>query len=225
MENNQSKFLDSLLGKTINGAIDIGLRAILPDLIENQIIEIKNSLFENGLNGGIKQAINTIVDFTKSTTGIVTGRFDNIEQINFAIGKGGLIDTISNIFDFATNKIYEKGYINSTIKHIIKNGKNTILNTISNNIKKELDNQNDLLGGLEKNIKKWKDAYNIKDLNSMNKIYNAIEKKFDKIIPIENICKEIRNIEAIHEFIKNNGNSISISDIEREVIEKFANIT
>ena len=44
IENNQDKFLDTFLGKTINGAIDIGLKTILPDLIENQIIDIKNAL-------------------------------------------------------------------------------------------------------------------------------------------------------------------------------------
>ena len=37
----KNNFLNSVLGKTINTAIDIGLRAILPDLIENQVIDIK----------------------------------------------------------------------------------------------------------------------------------------------------------------------------------------
>lgn len=41
---NQNKFLQTALGKTINTAIDIGLRGILPDMVEEQIIDIKNVL-------------------------------------------------------------------------------------------------------------------------------------------------------------------------------------
>ena len=44
---NQNKFLQTTLGKTINTALDIGLRGILPDMIEEQIIEIKNVLLSN----------------------------------------------------------------------------------------------------------------------------------------------------------------------------------
>ena len=47
----KNNLLNNIIGKTINNAIDIGLKTILPDLIENQIIDIKNSLLENGLNG------------------------------------------------------------------------------------------------------------------------------------------------------------------------------
>jgi hypothetical protein len=48
-ENLQKKFLETTLGKTVNTAIDIGLRAILPDFVENQVINLKNNLFNFGL--------------------------------------------------------------------------------------------------------------------------------------------------------------------------------
>ena len=35
----QNQFIETALGKTINGALDIGLRWILPDLIEDQVLE------------------------------------------------------------------------------------------------------------------------------------------------------------------------------------------
>ena len=37
LEKNKEKFFNTMIGKTINSAIDFGLRTILPDLIENQI--------------------------------------------------------------------------------------------------------------------------------------------------------------------------------------------
>ena len=48
-ENTQKSFLESTLGKAVNTAIDIGLRAILPDFVENQVIGIKNNLLDYGL--------------------------------------------------------------------------------------------------------------------------------------------------------------------------------
>lgn len=48
-ENTQKSFLETTLGKTVNTAIDIGLRAILPDFVENEIIGIKNNLLNYGL--------------------------------------------------------------------------------------------------------------------------------------------------------------------------------
>lgn len=48
-ENSQKNFLETTLGKTVNTAIDIGLRVILPDFVENQVINLKNNLFNFGL--------------------------------------------------------------------------------------------------------------------------------------------------------------------------------
>ena len=44
----QNKFLNSIFGKTINNAIDFGIRMVLPDFIEEQIINIKDNLLNNG---------------------------------------------------------------------------------------------------------------------------------------------------------------------------------
>ena len=42
LEKEQNKFLETTLGKTINTAVNIGLRWVLPDLIEDEIINIKD---------------------------------------------------------------------------------------------------------------------------------------------------------------------------------------
>ena len=43
-EKEQNNFLETTLGKTINTGIDIGIRALLPDYIEEQIIDLKDNL-------------------------------------------------------------------------------------------------------------------------------------------------------------------------------------
>lgn len=56
-EKSQKNFLETTLGKTINTAIDIGIRALLPDFIDDQIINVKNNLIKNGLQEGIKKQL------------------------------------------------------------------------------------------------------------------------------------------------------------------------
>ena len=222
IEKNKNIFLNNIIGKTINNALDIGLRAILPDLIENQVIDIKNALLENGLKAGADTAINSVINFKKSAMGIVTGNFENMDQVSTAIGDGGIIDTISNLLDKALNKIYKNGNINNTIFKLIKNGKNVLINNVSNNIKKELQDQNNSIERLEKYIKNWQENYNKKDFNKMTQEYEKIEKEYNKIIPLENIINETKKVKAIHNLIKNNGKNFNITEEEKRLANNFA---
>ena len=218
----KNNFLNSVLGKTINTAIDIGLRAILPDLIENQVIDIKNALLQNGLKSGIDTAVNSAINLGKSAVGIVTGNFENMDQVKMAVGNGGIVDTVSNVLDKAINTTYKKGYIDKTVTSIIKNGKNVLLNNITNNIKSELDQQTNSVEKLEKYVNNWKEYYNNKDFEGMTKEYNKIKTQINKVIPLENILKETRKVETLHELIKNNGQNFNITEAEKNIIENFA---
>ena len=222
LEKSNNNFLNNIFGKTINAAIDIGLKAILPDLIENQIIDIKNSLLENGLKSGINTAINSAVDFGKSAAGIVTGNFENINQVKIAIGNGGIVDSVSNVLDKVINTVYQKGYIDKNIKNLIKNGKNVLLKNVSDNIKNQLDEQTNEVEKLEKYLDNWKDSYNKKDFLNMEKIYNKIEKQSEKIIPLENIINETKQIKALHNLIKNNGQNFEITKEEERLAKNLA---
>ena len=218
----KNNFLNSVLGKTINTAIDIGLRAILPDLIENQVIDIKNALLQNGLKSGIDTAVNSAINLGKSAVGIVTGNFENMDQVRMAVGNGGIVDTVSNVLDKVINNTYKKGYIDKTVTSIIKNGKNVLLNNISNNIKSELDQQTNSVEKLEKYINNWKECYNKEDFEGMTKEYNKIKTQLNKVIPLENILKETRKVETLHELIKNNGQNFNITELEKNAIENLA---
>ena len=218
----KNNFLNSVLGKTINKAIDIGLRAILPDLIENQVIDIKNALLQNGLKSGIDTAVNSAINLGKSAVGIVTGNFENMDQVRMAVGNGGIVDTVSNVLDKAINNTYKKGYIDKTVTSIIKNGKNVLLNNISNNIKSELDQQTNSVEKLEKYINNWKEYYNKEDFEGMTKEYNKIKTQLNKVVPLENILKETRKVETLHELIKNNGQNFNITELEKNAIENLA---
>ena len=57
IENKQRNFLQTNIGKAVNTGLNIGLRYILPDVIEDQVIEIKDSFLQNGCHKDATDAI------------------------------------------------------------------------------------------------------------------------------------------------------------------------
>lgn len=220
-EKEQNNFLETTLGKTINTGIDIGIRALLPDYIEEQIIDLKDNLMKYGLKDGIKKSIDDAINVGKSTIGIVTGKFDNISQMQEAVKNGGIIDNVSYLLDDVINKVKNAGLINSTIANTIKKGKNSILNNVEKNIENNFNNQIKSLNYTEKYINNWKEFYKNKDFNGMEKEYNKIEKEIKNLAPIEKIMDNVKTIENLHTLIKNNGQDFNLTQEEIELAEKL----
>ena len=215
-EKDQKNFLETTLGKTINTAIDIGIRAILPDFIDDQVINIKNNLLKNGLKEGISKTIDDTIEIGKSTIGIVTGNFENINQMQTAVKTGGIIDGISTLLDSVINKVQSKGLIDYNIAKTIKDGKNIILNNVESNIEKTFTNQIKSSEYTNKYISNWKNYYEEKNFEGMDREYKKIKKELKNLIPIEKTINEARTIENIHTLIKNNGQNF---DLPKEVFE------
>lgn len=219
---NQKSFLESNLGKTINSALDIGIKAALPNLIEDQVIDIKNIILEQGFKEGVKQIINSGIEIGKSVTGVITGNFENISQVQLAVKNGGILDSISQLLDFTINLAKSKNLINNSISKILKQSKNTIINSISDKIEETLTNQLKSVEKLEKYCENWKNFYENKDFSGMERSYKNIENYLNKVIPIENTINEARKIQNIHSLIKNNGKNFNLSKEELSLAEKLA---
>lgn len=221
IEKEQKSFLETTLGKTINTGIDIGIRALLPDFIEEQIIDLKDNLINYGLKDGIKKSIDDAIDLGKSAVGIITGNFENISQAQDAIKTGGIIDNLSSALDSVINTVYKKGLINSTVANVIMQGKNSILNNVEKNIENNFNNQIESLSNTEKYIDNWKEYFNNKNFEGMEKEYNKIENEINNLIPIEKTINEVRTIENLHNLIKNNGQDFNLTSEQLELAEKL----
>lgn len=217
----QNNFLETTLGKTINTGIDIGIRAVLPDFVEEQVIQLKDNLINYGLKDGIKKTIDDAIDKGKSIIGIATGKFENINQMQEAVRTGGIIDNVSNLLDSVVNSVYKKGLINSTAFKMIKQGKDTILRNIERNIENTFNNQIKSLNNTEKYIENWKEYYKNRDFNGMEKEYKKIEKEIDNLAPIEKTINDARTLENLHLLIKNNGHNFDLSNEQIELAQKL----
>lgn len=211
-EKKQNNFLESALGKTINAAVDIGLRWVLPDLIEDEVIDIKDSLIKGGLKEGIDTTINKAINFGKSAMGIFTGNFESISQAQSAVKTGGIIDGISNVIDVALNKTTKSGLIDKNISSLIKNGKNVILDNVSKNIEETFTSQLEGIEKLAKYENNWKNYFKEKDFSGMEREYQKIKNKLNELMPLEKTIKEARTIENLHEIIKNNGQNFNLDE-------------
>lgn len=217
----QQNFLQTNLGKTINSAIDIGLKAVLPDLIEDQIIDVKNAILENGFSEGIKEIINSSINTGKSIMGIVTGNFENVSQIQLAVKKGGILDKVSELLDYSINFANNKNLIDKSISNLLKNGKNSIINSISNSIEENLTKQIKAVEKLEKYCENWNIAYGVQDIEGMEKAYKNIKNNLNKVVPLETMINKARTIENIQNLIKNNDNNFDISNVEMELAQRL----
>ena len=221
MEKEQKGFLESTLGKTINAAVDIGIRALLPDFIDEQIINIKDNLLEYGLGDGIKKTIDDAIDLGKSAIGIFTGDFENVSQMQSAVKNGGLIDGVSSLLDTVVDKVSEAGLISNGVAETIKQGKDVILNNVESNIENTFSEQYSAIENIDNYINSWKDSFEKQDFDNMEKEYLKLEEQMQTIAPLTKTIEEAKTIELLHNLIKNNGQDFNLSQEQLELVEKL----
>ena len=221
-EQEQNSFLESTLGKVVNSALDVGIRMVLPDFIEEGVIGIKDALMQGGLKEGIDTAINGAINLGKSVLGIFTGKFEDISQARDAVKTGGIIDGISGVLDTVIDKTNSSGLINDNVANLLSNGKDAILNSVSSNIEQEFMQQIDGAEKLAKYESNWKEYYNNQDFDGMQREYEKIKEKLNELLPIENTLKEARTIENLHNLIKNNGQNFNLTNEQLELANMLA---
>lgn len=221
-EKEQRNFLETNLGQAVNFAIDVGLRAVLPNFLEDSIIQIKDTIFKEGFSEGIKSVISSGIDLGKSVVGIFTGKFENIDQMQNAVQKGGVIDGTSKLIDDVLKKVQKNNLLSKNVVSAIKQGKNILLDNVSQNIESALTNQIKELEKVQNYSNKWQEYFEQKDFNNMEKQYKKLETSLQKIMPMEETIKKAREIENIHNLIKNNGQNFEITQIQKDLAKKLA---
>ena len=221
IETKQNNFLGKAIGKAINTAIDTGLRILLPNSIEDGVIDVKNALFREGLKEGIKTAVSSTINLGKSAIGIITGKFENISQAYSAVKSGGLIDATSKALDSAIKSANKNGLIKDGTAKLIKKGKNVVKESISSNIEKTFMEQVDSIEKIGKYINNWNKYLQTKDEKGMEREYKKIQDKLENVLPLEETLNEVESISNIQTLIKNKGGIENLSAEEIELAKKL----
>lgn len=201
---NQNDFIGNMFKNAINFGVDLGLKSLLPDLIEDQVIDIKNSILEGGFKEGVNTLMKKVNEFKNSITGIFTGNFNNIQEINTATKQGGIIKTVSKGLSKGIDAGVKSGIIPKSIGGILKAGKTTMLNKFSNSLESQMRKEIQKFDTLNDLNKKWYDALDQRDFDKMTKYTEKISALSKDLVKFSNIINETKKIEELHNFIKEN---------------------
>lgn len=201
---NQNDFIGNMFKNAINFGVDLGLKSFLPDLIEDQVIDIKNSILEGGFKEGVNTLMKKVNEFKNSITGIFTGNFNNIQEINTATKQGGIIKTVSKGLSKGIDAGVKSGIIPKSIGGILKAGKTTMLNEFSNSLESQMRKEIQKFDTLNDLNKKWYDALDQRDFDKMTKYTEKISALSKDLVKFSNIINETKKIEELHNFIKEN---------------------
>lgn len=221
LEKKQKSFLGKLLGGAVDTAVDTAIRILLPDVLEETVISIKDVLITDGLKEAIKTMAESAKNLGKSTLGIVTGKFDNISQAYNAVKRGGIIDGISTVIDETLKSAKKDGHISNETANLLKKGKNVIKNCVSSNIEKTFMEQVDSIEKIGKYIDNWNKYLKSKDYAGMEKEYKKIENKLKNVLPLEKTLQEINTIKNVQTLIENKGGIENVTKEELELAKKI----
>ena len=188
----------------LNFGVDLGIKALVPDLIEDQVLDIKDAILENGFSDGVSTLMKKVEEFKNSIKGIFTGNFNTIQEIDTATKQGGIIKSVSKGLSKGIDAGIKSGAIPKPVGRIIKAGKTTILNEFSSSLESQMKKQMKKFDTLDELNKKWYDALDKRDFNKMSKYTDKISEISKDLVKFSKIIDETKKIEELHNFIKEN---------------------
>ena len=57
VEKEQKSFLETTLGGIINTGLNLGIKYLLPDFVEDEVIKIKDTILNEGFKEGLNQSL------------------------------------------------------------------------------------------------------------------------------------------------------------------------
>jgi len=88
-------------------------------------------------------------------------------------------------------------------------------------VENDLQNQIKSVDKINSYIGDWNKYYNAQDFNNMDKAYKKIEEELKNVIPLEATINAARQIENLHNLIKNNGKNFNLSQYEVDLANKL----
>lgn len=217
----QNDFIKSDFGNAVNSALDVGIRVLCPDIIEDQVINLKNNILNHGLIDGLGKTVEDALEFGKSIIGVVTNGFESLFQAKSAISAGDAVGKVSNLLDSSIDNLKNSEKIDSETANSLKSGKETIAKNIENNIEKTFEKQMKDMSKLEKYISNWNKAFNNRDFSGMEKEFNKMKKVMNSLLPLESTLSDYRTIENLQYLIESNGQNFDLSIDELELANKL----
>ena len=220
LDKSKNDFFNTTVGKVIDNTVNIAIKALVPDIIDDQVINVKDAIIEGGFEEGLEEIKRSGTNFKESIKGIITGEFKTIEQMKIAIKDGGILDFVSLCVDKGIKCLSEKTGIDKSTLNLVSSGKDLLVNQITSSIENKFTEQLEEIERLDKYCEEWKESYNDKDLGKINIVYEKIEDSLENVIQIESVLNKVNNIKNLNELINSSGN-FDLTDEELNLAKKI----
>ncbi|MCL2382801.1 MAG: hypothetical protein FWC79_01160 [Oscillospiraceae bacterium] len=219
----QDRFFDTTLGRVINRGIDLGIRAIFPEFLENKVIDVKDALINEGLNSAIRTAIDQTLELgRRALSDFLTRGFRNVSDARDVLETGDLLANVSKELDHVIERTERNNADRLNIGSNLSERKAMLLEMVRRDVDSCISEQIELTDTINSHITKWNDALQKGNFRSMENEFAQVQEKMVAVMPTENMIKDVRTLENLHNLIKNNGRDFNISEYERKVAEILA---
>ena len=223
LNDTQSDFLNNQLGQAINKGLDYGIKILLPDFIDEKIIELKNNILESDAVYGIKNTVSKAILQGSKEMGLTNMNYESIEQSKKVVENGKVLDSVYDCIDSAITGLIENNKISNNTAQTLKNNKDTINKSIEKSVEQSFSDELKNFNKLEKYISNWKECFRNEDFSGMQKEYYKMNTIMKEIIPMENTINNYRYVESMQKLIKNNNKSFNLSEEQIELANKLFN--
>lgn len=210
---------DINIPKLANTTLDIGLKAVLPDFFENDVIEIKNAFINEGFSAGLETAKEKAEDTWNSIKGLFSGEFSNVSEIKKLVQKNGILDTASNLIDSISKKLMDLNIINKSTYNLIKTGKKEIMCVLKDELNTYYQIDEYDFEKLQSQIQSWKQSYMDGDLEGMQKNAKQIEQNLEKNRSLQTVLNQAQTIQKAQKFLNLKGSIDKLTPAEKKVLD------
>lgn len=210
----------------LDRAID-GISETLKKNIEKEVekINVESPIWEKISKGSFSKTIKTAIEatlkaFLKKKFNINFSTFNDMKTAWNAAMDGNLKEALKKTSDVAVDGI---AVLPSTVKTVIKNVKNTVIDKTVDSQKYEVINrQTKVINRISSNCQKFGEALKINDAKNIKKTAEAIKKDMNTILPIRKTISMAQNVLDKYSLWQNKGNEQLTKD-ENDLINKLNN--
>ena len=120
IEKEQINWTTSKVYEYLNNGFDAGIRLLLPDYIESEVIDLKNKILNSGVQDVLKNTIIDTLKIGKEKELFSKNKFESVNEVKETLENGNLIDGISNLLDKEIDSVKDNKIITEKVAKKIK---------------------------------------------------------------------------------------------------------
>lgn len=206
INNSQTNFLNNILEKALNFGVNMGIKAITPDFVEDQVIEIKDNIIENGFEKTVSSLVNQVQDFGKNVMGLFNGNFNNSKELEQATKNVELYNMVEQLVNKGIDRAIKSKKINKDLGNFLKDTNSVIVENFSKDLNKSILKENKNFEKLDQYNKDWENAWLDRDIEKMEKALENINKMLEKLTKYKDPIIKADRLNELHNHIVKSGN-------------------